>query len=260
MNDHDHVANKRFGQAGSLTVREHINNHTMLEAMANGYYEVQQQLGRDSASEIEWSATYSESGWTGSITGTLNNERLTLNYTATTVYDDAQNATSTFSATGVHGRDTITINGTSAWIYDARLGGYKTMIFQDHGTVDPGSQQRRIKWWVAAAEAIGGGILGGALGGVGGAVAGAGFGIACSAAGAARTVDGSDPPFPGDQDAPALPTTVDEARRLVPNVNQIITRVLGDRTENANVRNRISLAGNWASGRASGTGRVHAEG
>src|ERR1035438_1586626 len=88
---------------GQLTAKQHINNHTMLEAMANGYYQIQQEYGLDSLSTINWTGTYSDTGWTGSITGMLYNLNLTINYIGTTTYDNNQNAISTFSATGLNG-------------------------------------------------------------------------------------------------------------------------------------------------------------
>jgi hypothetical protein len=238
--------------ATSLTAREHINNHTMLEAMANGYYQIQQEFGLDPASTINWTATYNATGWTGSVIGTLYNKSLTINYSGVTAYGANQNATNTFSASGVNGTNAITINGAAVWVYNPVTGGYTNMDFEDHGDVET----PRLKWWVVAVEVVGGGAVGALFDDGAGALAGAALGLSISAAGAKNSINGPDPTNPGTPTRPSLPATVDEGVSFVPATNQLVTRVFGTGTENANVRNQVFLSGNWASGHASGFGYV----
>ena len=235
-----------------LSAREDINNLTMLEAMANGYYQIQQEFGLDPASTITWTATYSESGWTGSITGRLYNQSLTLNYTGTTVYDGGQNASNTFSASGSYGTNAITINGTAALAYNVATGGYTNMNFQDQGDVET----PRLKWWVVAAEVIVGGAVGGALDDGAGVLAGAQLAVDISDKLSDNKTDGSAAINPGTPPAPAPPATVNAALTFVPGTNQLVTRVFGTGVENANVGNRVALHGNWANGQASGVGSM----
>ncbi len=243
-----------------LTVREHINNHSMLEAMANGYYQIQSIIALGSKSEIYWSGTYTEHGWTASITGRFASETVTLRYAAATVYDAAERATSTFSAFGgVNGADNLVINGSAVWTYDPKAGGYRSMIYQDRGVGRAGTPAM-IKWWVLGAEVIGGGIIGGALGGFAGAILVAELGLTCSKLATAFVTDGSDPIQPTIPDAPKLPATVAEGQSFVPAGNQVVTRVVGDGTANANLRNQVILTGNWGNGRAAGKGSANITG
>jgi hypothetical protein len=236
----------------ALTARQHIHNHVMLEAMANGYYQIQQEFGLDPKSTITWTATYSETGWTGSITGRLYNQSLTLNYTGTTVYDVGQNASNTFSASGAYGTNGITINGTAALGYNVATGGYTNMNFQDQGDVET----PRLKWYVVAAEVIVGGAVGGVLDDGAGVLAGASLGVDISDKLSANTTDGSSALYPGTPPAPAPPATVNAALSFVPGTNELVIRVFGTGVENANVGNQIVLSGNWANGQASGVGSM----
>jgi hypothetical protein len=236
----------------ALTAREHIQNHVMLEAMANGYYLIQQEYGLDPASTITWTATYSEAGWTGSITGRLYNQSLTLNYTGTTVYDVGQNASNMFSASGSFGTNGITINGTAVLGYSSATGGYTNMVFQDQGDVET----PLLKWWVAPAEVIVGGAVGGSLADGSGILAGASLAVNISKEVSSISVNGPDPTNPGTPTTAAPPANMTDALSFVPATNQIVTHVFGSGAEYANVGNQIVLNGNWANGQASGVGSV----
>ena len=235
-----------------MTVLEQLNAHTMLEATTNGYFMIQQEYGLDPTSTATWSGTYDEEGWSSTLTGTLYARPLRVDFSGKAT-SAADAVTIAFTGTGLNEPDDqITIEGSAIWYYDAPTATYTHMDYEDSGLVETPV----LKWWHKALEAVGGGIIGGLAGGIGGVLGGAAAGVSLSEAIFESTTDGSDPPEPPGVGALPVVPDWDATLTYVPESDEIITRVLGDGTLNANVRDFVTLAGDWDAGLASGTAAV----
>jgi len=235
--------------APTMTTLEHLNAHAMVETLSSGYWMIQQEYGIDTSSSVGWSGTYSETGWTGGINGTLYGSSVRLDYTGTSTLEGNDDLSLVYQATGaIDVTQTITVNGTGLWTFDAPTGLYTTLYLEDQGLVDT----PKLKWWAKALEAVGGGAIGFLGGGWGGVLDGAQAGIALSGAVFGSTIDNTDPPEPS---APAL-VAVSDWNALVdydPASDEIISRIFGDGTLNGNVRSQVLLNGTWNGGVAGGT-------
>ena len=243
------VPSGALGSPAGMTTLEHLNSHVLLETLSNGYWMIQQEYGIDTSSSVSWSGAYNETGWTGGIDGTLYGTSVKVDYTGTsTVQGDHSVRVAYQGAGAIGGTQTVTVTGTGLWEYDAASGLYTSLYLEDQGRVDTPV----LKWWHKALEAVGGGILGGMAGGVGGVIGGATAGVALSEAIWESTVDGGDPPIPGNPALIAVPDW-DATITYVPDSDEIISRIFGTGNLDANVRNQVILNGTWNSGVAGGT-------
>ena len=233
----------------SMTTLEHLNAHAMVETLSSGYWSIQQEFGIDTNSTVNWLGTYSETGWTGEINGTLYGSSVRVNYTGHSTLEANGDVSLVYQAGGaIDLTQTVTVNGTGLWTFDPATGLYTSLYLEDQGLVDT----PKLKWWQKALEAIGGGVVGGLAGGWGGVLEGAQAGVALSGAVFGSTVDGTNPPEPGAPSLPAVPDW-DATLTYEPASDEIISRIFGTGDLNGNVRNQVILTGTWSGGDASGT-------
>lgn len=242
---------RSFAVAINLTLLEHLNNHTMLEAMANGVQIINEGRGGGIADPktFSWTGSYSDAGWSATISGQLGSSTLALAYTGTTVLNGSGIATSTsITGSGNLGSEPISISALVNWGHDGTL--YQTLAYEELGQLGSNT----LKWWVKALEALGGAAIG-SVGGIGaGTVAGAVAGISLSEKFAKKeeNTGAFTPPEPAD---PSLPVPSDWLAVLDGPVgaNMLRTAVYADGSLTANSEDLVTIDGFWSGGTASGS-------
>jgi hypothetical protein len=238
----------------SMSIKAKLNNHAMLEAMATTY-EALHVLGLDSASLITWNADFSDECWHSSITGTLYNLPLTLNFSGVTSYAINQNATSSFVIQGQLGSGQISFNGSMNYQFNDTIGKYDKAIFEESG----GNYMFSFGWKeliVYSAEIIVHVATDIETAGAGGYAAGIISNVVLTTA----SSNVSKPPPPSPPTMPSFPTnlpySLQHLLKYSIDSNKVFSRVLGCGKLDANYKNRVYLVGNWSGGNIVGSGKV----
>jgi hypothetical protein len=170
----------------TITLPELMNLTTAIEASTSGLTTIVDSQGAG-LSQLSWSGTFSDSGWTYSGFGVLAGKAVNLVYTGALTGSQGANITVTFSGTGSLGSDPLLMGGMTTWVFDPSLNDYAAMDFEQLTKIGSGS----LWGWIVGAETVGGGVIGGAAGLAGGVVAtaatgglGVGAGVALTAGGA----------------------------------------------------------------------------
>lgn len=124
------------------TLKEAMNLNTLAEAATSTLVTLASIEDTAVGQTLDWSASYSESGWAYSTSGgSFNGKSLDLYLTGSLSGDDGQDIVGSFSGTGNWGADPISLQGSTTWIYDSVSDDYINMDFEQ--VTEVGSDS----WW-----------------------------------------------------------------------------------------------------------------
>lgn len=116
-----------------------------------------QDLGVRQSSTIQWSGTFSESGWNATISGSVDNKSFLVNYTGSLTGNLGEDITISFSGGGSYDSKPVSVLiGQSQYFYNSEFDGYSAMNFDQLVQVNDNPA-----WlWFVGAEALVGGVVG----------------------------------------------------------------------------------------------------
>jgi hypothetical protein len=239
-----------YSLATTMTLYEQMNVATMLETSSTALRMLQEAKGYDIGQTLNWTGTYSDSGWSYSTSGVVGGNPLTMSYIGSMSGTFGENITVSFLGSGNWGSDPINLEGKTTWFYDSLMGGYLIMDYDDSGKLGTDSW----RWVVRGAEIIGGGGIGGYFGGWFGALTGATMAWTLSDI-AFEVIESVTPPPPPQRPNP--PSPLPNPPHYQPQPYQIIDNIYGsNNTVYTNDGGVIIKQGAWQSGQISGTTAV----
>ncbi len=167
-----------------------------------------QNSGVRQPASIQWTGTFSESGWNSNLSGIVNNKSFTIDYQGTLNGELDEDITVIFTGSGSYDSQIVSVlQGQSEYFYDSTLDAYTSMEFNQLVQIDTNP----LWLWVVGGEALVGGIIGGIVAEdgwknrAGGVFTGALAGIGASAAiiSIRNGLAGEEPPLPPQQ--PPIP-------------------------------------------------------
>lgn len=170
-----------------------------------------QEAGVRQNPTVNWSGSFSETGWNSNLSGTINNQLFNLTYTGVLNGELGEDITVSFSGIGsAYSNPVQIVEGESQFSYDSGLDAYTTMNFKQLVKYDD-----PLWLWIVGGEALVGGVIGGVtepgqgwqnkVGGVFKGIVG-GLGLSVAALTVRKLLADEPPPSPPSQPSP--PTTL----------------------------------------------------
>lgn len=185
---------------------EVVNLTSMFEAAGGTLFALNQLGFFPTGNNLNLVGTYSETGWSLAIAGTVAGSPFTSSYTGNSSGNFGQVLTVPYAGSGTIGSHPFSSTGTTTWFFNIALGDYDRIEHRESGEINP-------RWGLAAVETLVGGAIGaggfalGPLVGFGTTIAGSSGGLAFS-----NIVFGKDPPqplpLPPNPSLPASPVPI----------------------------------------------------